>query len=297
MAEKPNTLREWPTRVSSSYNQPARALIVQRQSPEEEAVDFADSPGDSATEPVSWHPLTWVAEKSKAAYDYLTELGQAIMPTVEATAKDAANLVVGATAGYFPYPEQAEQPSSSTSIILGAVERLPKPIKSALGADTPEEPAGYIEVNGRRIPVPKYKEPAKTAEKQQANVASPRVNDANLTAAVEMQKTRLAQSQLATSNDQWEKLFALQERQATRQDELNQLQIRAAELALERETTSPAQRALWGRPSTIEPTTAEQTRKIQAIGPGVSGAIRLTPIQYNIPGVRGASQTSIARLA
>lgn len=297
MAEKPNTLREWPNRVTSSSNQPARALIVRRQSPEEEAIDFADSPGDAAMEPIAWHPLTWVAEKSKAAYDYLTEIGQAIMPTVEATAKDAANLVVGATAGYFPYPEQAEHPSSATNIILGAVERLPAPVKAALGADTPEEPAGYIEVNGRRIPVPKYKEPAKGAEKQQANVANPRLTDANLSAAVEMQKTRLAQGQLATSNEQWEKLFALQERQAARQDELNQLQIRAAELALERETSSPAQRALWGRPSTIEPTAFEQTRKIQAIGPGVSGGIRLSPITYNIPGVRAASQTSIARLS
>lgn len=272
----PEYFREIRRPPSARANVPRLALRVRHQSPDLEGMFFEGDPGDPAGEPLAWTPLQWVAEKASAAADILYNSGASIYNQVVSEARDVVDVINAAAFGAAP-----ETPGPLYELTTRAAAQLgglyPKPIAERLGMVKTENIAGYITLpDGTRIPVPKAQDNQAQGEKAISDTVRASLTKANLEAATLRAKTQLEREKQAASEDQWDRMFALKEREAGQAAELKDLQIRAAELALERELFSPAQRALWGRPSTIEPEKAEATRVVRAIGPGVAGGIQVS---------------------
>jgi len=269
-------LRAIPRPPSSRASSRPRSLLVRRASPQEEALLMTSDLGDPQPEPVTWSPISWIASQATAAADVLTRAGQSIIDTVVADARDLGGLLWAAATGEAP-----AEPGPAFQFYTGLAESvnrlLPETVQKKLAGKSEDNIAGYVTTSdGRRFPVPKAIDPQSQGEKAQSQAISAALTKAKLDAAATQAKNRLEQQKLELTKDQWNRTFALKERASAQEAELRNLQIRAMELALERETASPAQRALWGRPSTLSPETAETTRRVQAIGPGVPGAIVTT---------------------
>jgi hypothetical protein len=261
---------------SSRANVPRLAVRVKHQSPDLEGMFFEGDPGDPAGEPVAWSPMQWAAEKSSAAADILYGAGATIVNQIIDEAKDVASTIYAGFTG-IPPAEPGPLFEMSAGAAASIARVLPGKLARTLGVEQTGESAGWIELpDGTRISVPKYQDPQAQGEKAQTNSAMASIQKANLETALARAKIQLEREKLETTADQFDRTFALKEREAGQAAELHTLQIRAAELALERELFSPAQRALWGRPSTIEPEKAEATKVVRAIGPGVAGGIQVS---------------------
>jgi len=247
-------------------------------SPDQEYVGWLNEPGDPADTLFGWSPTAWVAEKATAAVDILANAGRSILSGVITYGTDLASTVGAAITGQAP-----ESPGVIFNLAAGAAKSIarvtPGVIKKAIGIPQEETSAGWIELpDGRRINVPKGADPVATAEKGLSDTLRANLQKSNLEAATNRAKIALEAAKLETTADQWDRAFALKERQAAQQEELGALQIRSAELALERELYSPAQRALWGRPSTIDTSKEKPQTVVRAVGMGLAGP----PIKYGV---------------
>lgn len=254
-------------------------------SPEQEYVGWLDEPGNPADTLFGWSPTAWIAEKATAAADVLATAGRSILSGVVDFASDLTSTVNAAITGRAP-----ESPGAVFNLAAGTAESIarltPGIIKKAIGIPQEQESAGWIELpDGRRISVPKASDPVAAAEKGLSDTLKANLQKANLDAAtakaklaVETQKLGLEAEKIEISSDQWDRAFALKQRQAAQAEDLGALQIRAAELALERETASQPQRALWGRPSTIDTSKEKPQTVVRAVGMGLAGQ----PIQYGV---------------
>lgn len=224
--------------------------------------------------------MTWLAEQATAAADLLSQAGAKVVKDVSDFAGDVASTLGAAWTGLPP-----EQPGPFFEVAAGIAESiaryLPERVKKAAGITKEDPIAGYVTLpDGRKIPVPKYQDPEAQGEKALSSAVTAALRKAELQASTQRARLALERQQAEATRDQFERTFALRQRAAEQEHSLRDLQIRAAELALERETASPAQRALWGRPSTLRPETALTARRIKAIGPGVPGGIITTTAPF-----------------
>ena len=264
---------------SRAASQP-RMLHVTPASPEEEAVYFLADLGDPAGEPVSWSPLGWVANQASAAVDVLKGAGEAIYDQVVYEAKDLGSTLYAAATGEAP-AEPGPLFNMATGIAESLFRQMPTALQKKLTVNNQSNIAGYITLaDGTKIPVPKAEDTQGQGEKALSDSFKAALTKANAGAASDRMKMQIESQKLAVSKDQFDKNFALKERAAGQQQRLFDLQERAMELALEKELYSPAQRALWGRPSTLKPEDALTARRVQAIGPGVPGGIITTRAPY-----------------
>lgn len=263
---------------SSRASSHPRMLFVRPMSPDEEAGDFIGTPGDPAEEPVSWSPLSWVANQATAAVDVLRQAGADIYHQAMSEAKDLASTLYAAATGEAP-DEPGVIFNMASGLAEGLFRQMPEALQKKLTVNNQSNIAGYITLaDGTKIPVPKAEDTQGQGEKALSDNFKAALTKANATAASDRMKTQLESQKLAISADQFAKKFALSERAAEQTSRMNELAIRAAELALERETSSPAQRALWGRPSTIHVSKEQPQRVIRAIGSGLPGA----PVQTGL---------------
>lgn len=249
-------------------------LFVRAMSPEEEAGDFIGTPADPAEEPITWSPLGWLANQTTATVDVLKRAGESIYDQVVAEAKDLGSTLYAAATGEAP-----TEPGVIFNMASGIAESLfrvmPKALQKKLTKDNQSNIAGYVTLaDGTKIPVQKAEDTQGQGEKALSDNLKATLTKANASAASDRMKIQLESQKLAITSDQFAKKFALSERAAEQTSRMNELAIRAAELALERETSSPAQRALWGRPSTLDVSKEAPQRVIRAIGPGVAGGIK-----------------------
>ena len=259
---------------SRAASQP-RMLHVTPASPEEEADYWLGDLGDPAGEPVTWSPLGWVANQASAAVDAIKDAGSRIINTVVADAMDLAGLAQAAFTGEAP-----SMPGPAFNFYTGLAESvnrlLPEAVKKKLGTSQQSNIAGYITLaDGRQIPVPKAEDTQGQGEKALSDSFKAALTKANAGAASDRMKMQLESQKLAVSKDQFDRSFALKERQAGQQERLFDLQEKAMELAYDRQRYSPAQLALWGIASTASGLGETKHRAVQAIGPGLAGA----PIQ------------------
>ncbi len=259
-------------RIASNANEPAHALRVRRMSPQLEAEAFTNDLGDPATEPPGWSPLTGVSGKITAYLDRMAKAGEAIARAPVTVAEDILGTAYAAVTGQPP-----ERPGpifeAVTEATRAAVSRAPQAIQGYAGYAAPAEIAGYVTLpDGRRIPVAKSTDPYTAGEKARGDLQKSASKAPSYDAAYNRARIELEARKQSASQEQWNRAFALKERQIAQSLEMGDLQERAMELALERETSSPAQRALWGRPSTIAPEPPSH-RTVKMIGPGVPGGI------------------------
>lgn len=274
----PEPYRDLYRPPSSRANSRPRALYTRPMSPEQEYVGWLDEPGNPADTLFGWSPTAWIAEKATAAVDVLADAGRSMVSSVVDFASDLTSTVNAAITGRAP-----ESPGAIFSLAAGTAESIarltPGVIKKAIGIPQEQESAGWIDLpDGRRISVPKGTDPVATAEKGLSDTLRAALQKSNLDAAtaraklaVETQKLDLEAEKIEISSDQWDRAFALKQRQAAQAEELGALQIRAVELAIERETASQPQRALWGRPSTIDTSKEKPQTVVRAVGMGLPG--------------------------
>jgi hypothetical protein len=279
----PAPYREIYRPPSSRANSKPRAIFVRAMSPEEEYVGWTDEPGDPATAGLSWSPTSWVAEKATAAVDLLADAGLSILSGAVDFAKDLAGTMGAALTGQAPgTPGPIFETAAGVAESLGRI--IPGALKKAIGITPEQTSAGWIQLpDGRKIAVPKAADPVAQGEKALGDTLRAALQKANLEAATAKAKNTLELRKLETSSDQWDQAFALKERQAGQAERLGDLQIRAVELALERETTSQPQRALYGRPSTIDLTKEQPQKVVRAVGLGVPGGVATGYAAWSMP--------------
>lgn len=264
----PDPYRDLPPAVSSSAGQQALGAYT-RSTPEGDQVQGLTSElGNPADEPYGWNPIGWVANQASAKARALREAGGRIIGGVVDFATDIMSTGQAALTGIPP-----EAPGPVFDLAAGTAASIaraaPQPIRRALEAKPETTIAGYITLaDGTRIPVPKYSDAQNQGERAQTDKTLAAITKANYQSALDQAKVKLAQQTATIQADQWQQAFAIKQREAAQAEEIAALQTRAMELALERETSSPAQRALWGRPSTLAPEQVTKTRKIVGIGPG-----------------------------
>ena len=259
---------------SRAASQP-RMLHVTPASPEYEADYFLGDLGDPATEPSAWSPLGWVASQASAAADTLKRAGQGIIDQVVSEAQDLGATLWAAATG---------EPGAGAGVIFdwttGLAESvnklLPETVKRKLGTSDQSNVAGYITLaDGTQIPVPKAEDAQGQGEKALSDSFKAALTKANASAASDRMKMQLETQKQKITADQWAKQFALTERSAEQAARMNELAVKAAELAYDRQRYSAAQLALWGIASTASGLGETKHRAVQAIGPGLAGA----PIQ------------------
>jgi len=269
----PVPVRQIPRPPSSRAASKPRTLHVSAASPEYEYDYMTGDLGDPAAEVIGWNPIGALADVAAAGVDILKKAGRSIINQVVYEAKDLGSTIYAAATGE-PPAEPGVIFNTVTGMAEGVNRLLPQTVQQKLGTENKTNVAGYITLpDGRKIPVPKAEDAQGTAERAMSAALSAATTRAQAHIAEAKIKADIERLKLQSSRDQWEKSFALTERAAGQRERLTDLQIRAAELALERETASPAQRALWGRPSTLAPQQAETTRAVRAIGPGVPGGV------------------------
>ncbi len=261
------------TLISAHANQPPHRLLVKRSSPQFEYIGVDWAPGDPEEEETTWTPITGAAGKISAGLEELRSAGQSIIDQATSEVRDVGSTIYAAFTGEAP-----AEPGPIFEMAAGAAARLaaaaPAPLQKILKPTTESDVAGYVYTSdGRAIPVGKYKDPVTTAEKARAGTQSTASRAPSYDAALERAKLQLASQKEKNIADQWNRTFALKEKQTAQQLRIQALQERALELAIERETTSPAQRALWGRPTFIPPEEPKH-RTVKQIGPGVPGGIQ-----------------------
>lgn len=261
------------TRIGSTAGQPIFAVRVRKQSPQAEAEAWTMDSGDPGGEPLAWSPLTGVTGKISAYLSEMGRMGEAIARAPVTVAEDLLGTARAAVTGEAP-----ERPGPIFEAVTEATEalvkRAPQKYQSYAGYTAPAEIAGYVTLpDGRRIPVNKSTDPNTAAENARAAVQTSASKAPNYDAAYNRARAQLDARKQTASEDQWRQAFALKQRQAAQAEDFNHLQQRALELAIERETSSPIQRALWGRPSTIAPEPPSH-RTVKMIGPGVPGGIQ-----------------------
>jgi hypothetical protein len=272
----PAPLREIPRQPASNPNSQPRRLLVRAMSPDQQALGFTDDLGDPAGESITWSPLTWVANKASAAADLLKTAGATIYDAVLAETKDVLGTLNAAFTGQ-PPAEPGPVFNLATGVASSFNRILPQAVQEKLGTLSKDNIAGYITLSdGTKIPVPKAQDNTAQGEKGLSDTLKAATTKANLEAATARAKLALETQKENATETQWQQAFELKTRQAATQERLFDLQARAMTLALDRETTSSAQRALWGYPSTLSPEMTEATRVIRAIGPGVAGAIKIS---------------------
>jgi len=268
----PVPVRQIPRPPSSRAASKPRTLHVSPASPEYEYDYMTGDLGDPSTEPIGWNPLGWLANTVTAGANLLQAAGRSIINQVVSEATDLGSTIYAATTGEAP-AEPGVLFNMATGFAESVNRLLPEAVQRKLGTEHESNVAGYITLpDGRRIPVPKARDPEATAERNLSAAVTAAMRRADVQAAADRQRAQIEALKLKASNDHWERDFALRERTAAQAEHLRDLQIRAQELALERETASPAQRALWGRPSTLDETRTPPQRVIRAIGPGLPGA-------------------------
>ncbi len=261
------------TLISAHANQPEHRLMVKRGSPQFEYYGVDWAPGDPEEEDTTWTPITGAAGKISAGLEQLRSAGQSIIDQATAEVRDVGSTIYAAFTG-----EPPTEPGPIFQMAAGAAEAItraaPKSYQQFATRAGESDVAGYVYTSdGRAIPVGKYKDPVTTAEKARAGTQSTASRAPSYDAALERAKLQLATQKEKNIADQWNRTFALKEKQTAQQLRIQALQERALELAIERETTSPAQRALWGRPSFIAPEEPKH-RTVKQIGPGVPGGIQ-----------------------
>lgn len=247
-------------------------LFVRAMSPEQEAGDFIGTLADPAEETLTWSPLTWIANKASAAVDVLKQTGAEIYHQAMSEAKDLGSTLYAAATGAAP-DEPGVIFNMASGLAEGLFRQMPEALQKKLTVNNQSNIAGYITLaDGTKIAVPKAEDTQGQGEKALSDNLKASLTKANASAASDRMKMQLESQKLAISADQFAKKFALTERAAAQTSRMNELAIRATELALERETSSPAQRALWGRPSTLDVSREAPQRVVRAIGSGSPGA-------------------------
>jgi murein DD-endopeptidase MepM/ murein hydrolase activator NlpD len=255
-------------------------VYVRPMSPEEEAIGLSTDPGNPQAEPITWSPLAWIANQASAAADSLRKAGESIYDQLISEAKDLGSTLYAAATGQPP-----AEPGPLFNVASGIAEtifgQMPAQLQKKLTKDNGSNVAGYITLSdGRKIPVPKAEDTQGQGERALSDSLKAALRKADAQTAAAQIKAQVEHAKLQASQEQFAKTFALKERAAAQAERLGNLQERALELALERETASPAQRALWGRPSTLSPEQAQTTRRVQAIGPGVPGGVVTSPFRW-----------------
>lgn len=257
---------------SSRASSHPRMLFVRAMSPEQEAGDFIGTLADPAEETLTWSPLTWIANKASAAVDVLKQTGAEIYHQAMSEAKDLGSTLYAAATGAAP-DEPGVIFNMASGLAEGLFRQMPEALQKKLTVNNQSNIAGYITLaDGTKIAVPKAEDTQGQGEKALSDNLKASLTKANASAASDRMKMQLESQKLAISADQFAKKFALTERAAAQTSRMNELAIRATELALERETSSPAQRALWGRPSTLDVSREAPQRVVRAIGSGSPGA-------------------------
>lgn len=261
---------------SSRANSQPRMLYVTPMSPEQEAGTFAGDLANPETQPVTWSPLGWLASTASASADTLKNVGSRIMDTVKADAMDLAGLLHAAFTGDAPsMPGPAFE--YYTGLAAQVNKLLPEAVQKKLGTINTSNIAGYITLaDGTRIPVPKAQDAQAQGEKALSDTLKAAIGKSNADVAIQRIRAQMQTEKLDYDEDQFARALELKQRAAGQAEKLGDLQIRALELALERETSSPAQRALWGRPATLPPQDAITSRRVQAIGSGLPEGIKTT---------------------
>lgn len=265
---------------SRAASQPRR-LFVRAMSPDEEAQDFIGTPGDPAEEPITWSPLSWVANQATAAVDVLKGAGEAIYDQVISEAKDLGSTLYAAATGEAP-AEPGVIFNMASGIAEGIFGQYPEALQKKLTKNNQSNIAGYVTLaDGTRIAVQKAEDTQGQGERALSDNVKAALTKANASAASDRMKMQLESQKLAITKDQWAKQFALTERKAEEQSRLFDLQEKAAQLAYDRQRYSPAQLALWGIASTAEPTKEAPQRVIRAIGSGVPGGVVTSPFRWS----------------
>jgi len=279
----PVPVRQIPRPPSSRAASKPRTLHVSPASPEYEYDYMTGDLGDPAAEVIGWNPIGAIADVAAAGVDILKKAGRSIITAVTSGATALGSTVYAAATGE-PPAEPGVVFNIATGMAEGVNRLLPQTVQQKLGTENKTNVAGYITLpDGRKIPVPKAEDAQGTAERALSAAVRGATIQAQAAIAEAKIKADVERLKLQASTDQWQKSFALTERAAGQRERLTDLQIRAAELALERETASPAQRALWGRPSTLAPQQAETTRAVRAIGPGVPGGVITGKPAWTLP--------------
>lgn len=258
---------------SAMAHAPMMTGAMRHQSPQAELEGFSSDLGDPEGEPLGWNPIGWVANKASATADVLRSAGASIIDSTRSLALDLAGTVSAAMTGQ---PPSAPGPifEHATGLAQSVNRLLPEPVQKKLGTEQSPEIAGYITLaDGRKIPVPKAANAQAQGEKALSDVAMAALTKARLDDALNRSKLKLQEQAQATTANQWSQVFALNARAAAQKERLGDIQEEALRLALERETSSPAQRALWGRPSTLDTSKEPPHRRILAIGSGLPGGI------------------------
>jgi len=255
---------------SSRSNNPAPSVRVRRKSPYAEYETWETAPSPQGVAPISWTPLTGVANKisswMSAAQQIAADLGSTVLDTLQDVGTTAIAAATGKVVG-----KPGRVFETVTEAAEGLVGRLPASIQRAAGIEPQTKIAGYITTaDGKVYPVTVGQDVQRTADNLASDKikASLRAKDIDL-AIAKLQADLKAKAQ-ADDQDRFSKLYALKERQAALNDHYTELRTRALEIALEREQYSSAQRALWGRPSTIdpEPPTHRTVKQVGAFGGG-----------------------------
>lgn len=279
----PAPYRELYRPPSSRAHSAPRVIYLRPMSPDQQYSGWLDEPGDPATAGFMPAATSWIAERATAAVDLLANAGRSIISGVLDYATDVASTVNAALTGQPP-----ESPGVVFSTAAGVAESiarvLPGPVTRALGIPQEQTSAGWIQLpDGRRISVPKASDPVATAEKGLTDTLRAAMQKSNLEASTARAKLALESEKLEATTDQWDRAFALKERQAAQQERLGELQIKAAELALDRVTTSQPQRALWGMPSTIDTSKEKPQQVVRSVGLGLAEGIKTETAAWALP--------------
>ena len=260
---------------SAREHNPPPALRVRKRSPQAEAETWETAPAPPDLEPIAWHPLTATMNTIGSWIEAAANFGRSSMEKTVADVQDIVATVNAAATGQAP-----DTPGPIFNFAAGVAEsiaeKLPKIAQRAIGYQPGPKIAGYITTaDGRRIPVPAYEEPVTKAEDARSDALKTALRARELDVAIQKSKEGIERAKLSATADQFAQRQKLLEKDEARKQGLFELQTQALKLAIERETSSPAQRALWGRPSTIAQEEPSH-RKTKAIGMGVPGGIQET---------------------
>lgn len=264
-------LRDIPRNKGRAPHSQPRAILVRGMSPEQEYIDWTGDLANPADTLFGWSPTAWIAGKASAAADLVKDTGAAIYNTTLDWTKDLLGTLNAAITGQAP-----ATPGPLFELTTGAASSfnriLPQVVQDRLGTSSASNVAGYITLpDGTNIPVPKGQDNTAVGEKTLTDTLKAALNKANLEAATARQANQIRAMAEAAREDEWNKAFALKEREEGQKAEMRDLSIRAAELALEEQLYSAPQRALWGRPSTIAPATLAKPKAQYGAGGNLGG--------------------------